>query len=67
MTSAEVLKYYGEPSSREVEEHDIRSGGRVIGTTQLHIWTYKRGTGDRHLHIIYRAGHLASVPSYIPQ
>ena len=44
MTSAEVLKYCGEPSSREVEEHDVRSGGRVVGTTQLHIWTYKRGT-----------------------
>jgi hypothetical protein len=44
MTSAEVLKYCGEPSSREVEEHDVRSGGRAVGTTQLHIWTYKRGT-----------------------
>jgi hypothetical protein len=44
MTSAEVLKYCGEPSSREVEEHNVLSGGRVVGTTQLHIWTYNRGT-----------------------
>jgi hypothetical protein len=44
MTSAEVLKYCGEPSSREIEEHDVRSGGRVVGTTELHIWTYNRGT-----------------------
>ena len=44
MTSAEVLKYCGEPSSREVEEHDVRSGGRVIGTTQLNRWIYNRGS-----------------------
>jgi hypothetical protein len=44
MTSAEVLKYCGKPSSKEVEEHDVLSAGRVVGTTQLHIWTYNRGT-----------------------
>jgi predicted ABC-class ATPase len=43
MTAAEVLKYCGEPSSREVEEHDVRSGGRVVGKTQLNRWIYKRG------------------------
>ena len=42
MTSAEVLKYCGEPTSREVEEHDVRSGGRVIGKTKLNRWTYDR-------------------------
>lgn len=40
MSMAEVLKYCGEPASKEVEEHDIRSGNRVTGTTQLHRWTY---------------------------
>jgi hypothetical protein len=44
MTSAEVLKYCGKPTSTEVEEHDIRSGGRVIGKTQLNRWTYNRGS-----------------------
>ena len=44
MTSAEVLKYCGKPSSQEVEEHNVLSAGRVVGTTQLHIWTYDRGT-----------------------
>ncbi len=44
MTAAEVLKYCGEPTSKEVEEHDIRSGNRVIGKTQLNRWTYNRGT-----------------------
>jgi hypothetical protein len=42
MTSAEVLKYCGEPTSKEVEEHDVRSGGRVVGKTQLNRWTYDR-------------------------
>jgi hypothetical protein len=44
MTSAEVLKYCGKPSSKEVEEHNVLNAGRVVGTTQLHIWTYDRGT-----------------------
>jgi hypothetical protein len=44
MTSAEVLKYCGKPTSTEVEEHDVRSGGRVIGKTQLNRWTYNRGS-----------------------
>jgi len=44
MTSAEVLKYCGQPTSKEVEEHDIRSGGRVIGKTQLNRWIYNRGS-----------------------
>lgn len=44
MTSVEVLKYCGKPTSTEVEEHDIRSGGRVIGKTQLNRWTYDRGS-----------------------
>lgn len=47
MTAAEVLKYCGEPSAREVEEHDVRSGGRVVGKTQLNRWTYKRGRGGK--------------------
>jgi hypothetical protein len=46
MTSADVLGYCGEPDEREVEEHDIRSGNRVTGTTQLNIWTYTQA-GNR--------------------
>ena len=44
MTTADVLKYCGEPSSREVEEHEVRSGNRVTGTTQLNRWIYNRGS-----------------------
>jgi len=44
MTSAEVLKYCGQPTSKEVEEQDVRSGGRVVGKTQVNRWTYSRGS-----------------------
>lgn len=40
MSMAEVLQHCGEPNSKEVEEHDIRSGNRIVGTTELHRWTY---------------------------
>jgi hypothetical protein len=40
MSMSEVLQYCGEPDSKEIEEHDVRSGNRVTGTTQLHRWTY---------------------------
>lgn len=47
MTTADILKYCGKPSNKEVEEHDVRSGNRVIGTTQLNRWTYNRGFGGK--------------------
>jgi len=40
MSRSEVLRQCGEPTSKEVVDHDVRSGGRVTGTTQLHRWTY---------------------------
>jgi hypothetical protein len=46
MSMAEVKKYCGQPSSTKVEEHDVRSGNRVVGTTQLHIWRYNRMSGQ---------------------
>ena len=42
MMMADVKKYCGNPSSTEVEEHDVRAGNRVVGKTQLHIWRYNR-------------------------
>lgn len=49
MSMAEVLQYCGEPSSREVEEHDIRSGNLIVGTTQLNRWTYSSYSRTRVL------------------
>jgi starvation-inducible outer membrane lipoprotein len=43
MTTDEVLRYCGPPTRKEVEEHDVRSGGRVVGVTYLHRWFYDRG------------------------
>lgn len=46
MSMAEVKKHCGQPSSTKVEEQDVRSGNRVVGTTQLHIWRYNRMSGQ---------------------
>ena len=43
MTADEVLKYCGPPTRQEVEEQDVRSGGRVVGVTYLQRWIYDRG------------------------
>lgn len=45
MTMEEVLKFCGEPQAREVEEVPVRSGNRVTGTTETHVWTYQRAGG----------------------
>jgi len=44
MTTADVLKYCGQPTTKEVEEHAVHSGNRVTGTTQLNRWIYDRGS-----------------------
>jgi hypothetical protein len=46
MSMQEVLNYCGEPDQKEIEEQAVRSGNRVTGTTELHIWTYNRPTGQ---------------------
>ncbi len=61
MTAAEVLKYCGEPTSREVEEHDVRSGGRVIGKTQLNRWTYNRGSRGKPKVLEFDQDKLISI------
>ena len=43
MTADEVLQHCGPPTRKEVEEHDVRSGGRVVGVTYLNRWFYDRG------------------------
>ena len=44
MTTADVLKYCGPPTKKEIEEHQFHSGNRVTGTTQLNRWIYDRGS-----------------------
>jgi hypothetical protein len=40
ITRAEVLKLCGEPTSKTVEVQDVRSGTRVVGSTEVQRWTY---------------------------
>jgi len=61
MTMVEVEKYCGKPSSAEVEEHDVRAGNRVLGTTQLHIWTYNRASGQKAAVLEFDQDRLLSI------
>lgn len=61
MTAAEVKKYCGKPSSTEVEEHVVRAAGRIVGTTQLNIWTYKRGNSQAAAVLEFDQDQLLSI------
>jgi hypothetical protein len=61
MSMDEVLQYCGEPTTKEIEEHDVRSGNRVTGTTQLHIWTYNRGSGQAPAVLQFDVDKLMSI------
>jgi hypothetical protein len=61
MSMDEILKYCGEPTSRETEDHDVRSGNRVTGTTQLHIWTYQRGASQAPAVLEFDVEKLISI------
>ena len=49
MTQSEVLKYCGDPTSKAVEEQDVRSGKQVVGKTQVQRWTYDAYSAKRVL------------------
>ena len=61
MTQAEIKKYCGKPSATEIEEHDVRSGNRVVGKTELHIWTYNRGSGQNAAVLEFDQDKLLSI------
>jgi hypothetical protein len=61
MSMEEVLKYCGEPSTKEIEEHDVRSGNRVTGTTQLHIWSYNRAASQAPTVLQFDVDKLISI------
>lgn len=61
MTMAEVEEYCGKPSSVMTEDQDIRSGNRVIGTTQLHFWTYDRASGQNAAILEFDQEKLLSI------
>jgi hypothetical protein len=61
MTMAQVENYCGKPSSETVQEQDVRSGNRVIGTTQLHTWIYDRSTGQNSAVLEFDQDKLMSI------
>lgn len=61
MTMAEVEHYCGKPSTSTVEEQAVRSGNRVVGTTQLHIWTYNRASGQNAAVLEFDQEKLLSI------
>jgi len=61
VTMAEVEKYCGKPSSTRTEDQDIRAGNRVIGTTQLHFWTYDRASGQNAAILEFDQDKLLSI------
>ena len=64
MTMDDVRKYCGKPSSTSVEEHDVRSGNRVVGKTQLNIWRYNRSSGQKTAVLEFDLEKLMSI-SYV--
>ena len=61
MTTSDVLRYCGKPSSKEVEDHAVHSGIRVTGTTQLNRWIYKRGSKGKPVVFEFDQDKLISI------
>jgi len=59
MTSAQVANLCGQPDSKKVETHDIHSGNRVVGTTEVSQWTYRQGVVTRVLE--FDQGKLVNI------
>lgn len=50
MTRDEVLEFCGEPTSQITEVQDVRSANnRILGTTEIHRWTYASYSATRVL------------------
>jgi len=61
MTTADVLRYCGEPNSKEVEEHVVHAGVQVTGTTQFHRWIYNRGSKGKPVVFEFDQDTLLSI------
>lgn len=61
MSMAEVENYCGSPDSSETIDQDVRSGNRVVGTTQLHRWTYERASGQNAAVLEFDQDKLLSI------
>lgn len=61
MSMDDVRKLCGEPASQTVEEVPVRSGGRVTGTTEMHYWIYRRGSGKKPAKLQFDQQKLVSI------
>jgi len=59
LTQAAVLAQCGEPTTKSVETQDVRSGPRVVGTTQVSRWTYESYSATRVL--VFDGDRLVSI------
>ena len=61
MSMDEVRKFCGSPTSQRSEEIPVRSGNRVTGTTEMHYWTYRRGSGQKPATLKFDQEKLVSI------
>ena len=61
MTMADVKKYCGNPTSTAVEVQNVRAGRRVVGTTEIHTWIYRRSSGQRTAVLQFDQGTLKTI------
>jgi hypothetical protein len=61
MTMEEVKKHCGNPSSTTIEVQDVRSGPRVVGTTEIHTWRYSRSSTQRTAVLEFDQQELKSI------
>lgn len=60
MTMAEVAEYCGEPTSKRVEQQDVRAGNRVVGTTEMHHWIYRQA-GNLPRELVFDQNELIEI------
>ncbi len=61
MSTAEVMRYCGQPTEKTVEERPVRSGNRVLGSYEAQIWYYKRGARQKPATLTFEDGVLKSI------
>lgn len=61
MTMAQVEEFCGQPSESETIDQDVRSGNRIVGTTQVHKWTYDRASGQNAAVLEFDQEKLLSI------
>jgi hypothetical protein len=59
MTPGQVLEQCGEPTSKDEEVHDVRSGPQVVGKTTVARWTYSSYSATRVL--VFDADKLVRI------